>query len=82
MSLDPQLLAILVCPEDKGPLFPFTGGLDGAGPFLYNPRLRRRYAVADGIPNMLPDEAEQVDDATHDAIMAAVDAGNISPTGG
>jgi uncharacterized protein len=81
MTLDPQLLAILVCPEDKGPLHPFEDGLEGSPPFLYNPRLRRRYAVVDGIPNMLPDEAEQVDDATHATIMGAVESGGIRPTG-
>ncbi len=45
MALDPMLLEILACPEDKGPLvyFPDEGS-------LYNPRRRRRYAVRDGIP--------------------------------
>ena len=36
MVLDPDLLAILVCPEDRGPLLL----VDGA---LYNPRLHRKY---------------------------------------
>ena len=39
MALDPQLLEILACPEDKGPLLYFA---DEA--VLYNPRLQRRYA--------------------------------------
>ncbi|MEC9395896.1 MAG: Trm112 family protein, partial [Actinomycetota bacterium] len=56
MTLDPKLLQILACPEDKGPLLWFA---DEAT--LYNPRLRRRYAVRDGIPVMLVDEAEGVD---------------------
>ena len=65
MSLDPRLLAVLACPEDKGPLYYL--GDDGG---LYNPRLHRRYEVRDGIPVMLIDEAVAVDDAEHEAIMA------------
>ena len=34
MALDPRLLAVLACPEDKGPLY-YLGDDDG----LYNPRL-------------------------------------------
>ena len=53
MALDPQLLDILACPQDKGPLLYFAD--EDA---LYNPRLRRRYRVREGIPIMLIDEAE------------------------
>ena len=56
VALDPQLLEILACPEDKGPLLYFA---DEAA--LYNPRLKRRYAVRDDIPIMLIDEAETVE---------------------
>ena len=52
MALDPQLLEILACPEDKGPLLYFE-----AENILYNPRLKRSYAVKDDIPVMLVDEA-------------------------
>jgi uncharacterized protein YbaR (Trm112 family) len=55
MALDPQLLEILACPEDKGPLLYFAD--EDA---LYNPRLKRRYAIRDDIPIMLIDEAETV----------------------
>ncbi len=48
MTLDPALLEILACPEDKGPLYYLE---DEA--LLYNPRLHRRYDVRDGIPVML-----------------------------
>jgi uncharacterized protein len=75
MSLDPQLLEVLACPEDKGPLLYLE---DEAA--LYNPRLRRRYVVEDDIPVMLIDEAQAVDDAEHDRIMAKVEAGGIRPT--
>ena len=75
MALDPQLLAILACPEDKGPLY-YLADEDS----LYNPRLHRRYAIRDDIPIMLIDEAEAVPDAEHDRIMAKVKADGISPT--
>ena len=52
MPVSPQLLEILACPEDKGPLLYFED--EDA---LYNPRLKRRYAVKDDIPVMLIDEA-------------------------
>src|SRR5215204_3787992 len=66
-SLDPRLLAVLACPQDKGPLY-YLGDQTG----LYNPRLRRRYEVRDGIPVMLIDEAHTVDQAAHDALMARI----------
>jgi uncharacterized protein YbaR (Trm112 family) len=75
MPLDPRLLAVLACPEDKGPLY-YLGDGDG----LYNPRLRRRYEVRDGIPVMLIDEAVAVDDAAHEAIMNRVRSEGITPT--
>jgi len=67
MSLDPQLLEILACPIDKGPLYYFAD--EDA---LYNPRLERRYDVRDDIPIMLPDEATVVEASEHDRLMARV----------
>jgi len=75
MALDPLLLEVLACPEDKGPLY-YLADEDA----LYNPRLKRRYAVRDGIPIMLVDEAESVGDAEHERIMAKVAAGGLQPT--
>ncbi len=75
MSLDSQLLEILACPEDKGPLFYFED--ENA---LYNPRLKRRYRIDDDIPVMLIDEAETVDEAEHNRLLAKADADKISPT--
>ncbi len=62
MALDPALLEILACPEDKGPLYYLEGE-----ELLYNPRLRRRYDVRDGIPVMLIAESTTVDDTEHRA---------------
>jgi uncharacterized protein YbaR (Trm112 family) len=67
MTLSPQLLQILVCPVDKGGLY-YLADEDA----LYNPRLRRRYVVREGIPVMLADEAEDVDDAEHERLLAKV----------
>jgi uncharacterized protein YbaR (Trm112 family) len=74
-QLDPRLLQILACPEPKGPLLYFA---DEA--VLYNPRLHRTYAVRDGIPVMLIEEATAVDDAEHDRLVAKADAEGIEPT--
>ena len=75
MALDPQLLDILACPQDKGPLLYFAD--EDA---LYNPRLHRRYRVREGIPIMLIDEAETVDDAEHGRLLAKAEADGIRPT--
>ena len=75
MVLDAKLLEILACPEDKGPLY-YLADEDA----LYNPRLRRRYVIRDDIPVMLIDEAETVDAAEHERIMAKVQAEHIAPT--
>ena len=74
-TIDERLLAILACPQDKGPLY-FISDEDA----LYNPRLYRRYTVRDGIPVMLIDEATTVSDTEHARIMAKVAAQNIAPT--
>jgi uncharacterized protein len=75
MALDPRLLAVLACPQDKGPLYYL--GDDGG---LVNPRLARRYRVVDGIPVMLIDEAEAVEADDLAAIQRRIDVGELSPT--
>jgi uncharacterized protein YbaR (Trm112 family) len=75
MTLDPHLLEILACPEDKGPLLYFAEEA-----ILYNPRLHRTYEVRDDIPIMLIDEATAVDDAEHDRLVAKADADGVRPT--
>ena len=74
MPLDPQLLALLACPEDKGPLLYFADEQT-----LYNPRLRRRYRIVDGIPVMLVDEAENVSADEHERLTAKAVADCIRP---
>jgi uncharacterized protein YbaR (Trm112 family) len=67
MRLDPTLLDILVCPEDKGELH----YLEAEG-VLFNPRLRRTYQVRDGIPVMLVEEATELTDDDFDRLTALV----------
>jgi uncharacterized protein YbaR (Trm112 family) len=63
--LDDKLLAILVCPEDRGPL------LLVGDEYLYNPRLRRAYRIEDGVPVLLIDDAVTItDDAEHARLLA------------
>lgn len=76
MPLDPLLIEVLACPVDKGPLLWFDDE-----DLLYNPRLRKAYAVRDGIPVLLVDEATDADDAEHERLMAKASAGGVPETG-
>ena len=75
MALAPELLALLACPEDKGPLY-YLEDLD----VLYNPRLQRVYKVRDGIPVMLIDEAQRLEPGESERLCARVQAEGIPPT--
>jgi uncharacterized protein YbaR (Trm112 family) len=76
MALDPKLLEILACPEDKGPLLYFADE-----DTLYNPRLKRRYRVLDGdIPDLLIDDAETVDDAEHARLAKKAQTDGVQPS--
>lgn len=75
MALNPKLLEILACPDDKGPLLYFE-----EEDTLYNPRLKRRYAIRDDIPIMLIDEAETVTDEEHARLLAKAESEGIKPT--
>ncbi|WP_419841932.1 Trm112 family protein [Candidatus Poriferisodalis sp.] len=75
VGLDPVLAAVLACPQDKGPLY-FVPEDD----LLYNPRLRRTYAVENGIPVLLIDEAADVDPAAAEAFDERIERGDLRPT--
>jgi|TARA_B100000902_G_scaffold164461_1_gene159473 uncharacterized protein YbaR (Trm112 family) len=60
MSLDPELLAILACPEDKETLIYVA-----EDEVLYNPRLKRAYDIRNGIPVLLVSESREVSDEVH-----------------
>lgn len=76
MPLDPLLIELLACPEDKGPLLYFEDE-----DLLYNPRLKRGYKIVDEIPVMLIDEAVPMDDSEHGRLMAKAEAGGAKETG-
>jgi uncharacterized protein YbaR (Trm112 family) len=76
MSLDPLLLDVLACPEDKGPLLWFEDE-----DILYNPRLRKSYAVVDGVPVLLTDEAAAVGESEHERLVAKAEANHVRATG-
>ena len=76
MSLDPLLLDVLACPEDKGPLLWFEDE-----DVLYNPRLRKSYAVVDGVPVLLTDEAVVVGESEHERLMDKAESNQVRATG-
>ena len=76
MSLDPLLLDVLACPEDKGPLLWFEDE-----DILYNPRLRKSYAVVDGVPVLLIDEAAAVGESEHERLLAKAESNQVRATG-
>lgn len=58
VSIDPRLLAILVCPVTKGPL-----QYDRVAQELISRKAGLAFPVRDCIPIMLPEEARPLDDA-------------------
>ena len=56
-SISPELLEILVCPVDKGPVELMTD--DQGNEWLVNRRNGYRYPIEDGIPIMLVEEGEK-----------------------
>ena len=61
MSLDPELLEILACPEDKEDLIYIE-----TDSILNNPRLRKAYEIRNGIPVLLVSESKPVNDEDHE----------------
>lgn len=74
MALDPQLLEILACPEDKGSLLFFA-----TEQVLYNPRLKRKYRVENDVPQMLIEEAKTADAAEHERLLALAQQTGVKP---
>jgi uncharacterized protein len=77
MALEEALLGVLVCPIDKRGLLYFA---DDA--VLYNPRLRRLYRIENGVPHMLPGQAEPVPDEEHSRLMKCARRGQATVTAG
>ena len=79
MALDALLIELLVCPEDKGPLWYLE---DEA--VLYNPRLHRAYPIREGIPVLLVEEAAALseEEATHLGALAETSGVRTGPPAG
>ena len=75
MALAQQLLDILACPKDKGPLYYLVDEQS-----LINPRLSLRYTITNDIPIMLVDKAESFDADELARILAKVEAEGLTPT--
>jgi uncharacterized protein len=75
MSVDAQLLEILVCPKCKGDL-----EYREAEASLICHKDELRYPVRDDIPIMLIDEAESVDDGEHTRLLKKAETEGIAPT--
>ena len=73
MALDPGLLEILACPDDKGPLR-YLPDED----ILYNQRLGRSYPIRDGIPVLLISESTDLDEDEKKRIDEITDDGSQS----
>lgn len=63
-QIDPKLMEILVCPDSHAPLVQ-------VGDWLYSTdsKTRRRYPIREGIPIMLIDESQVVDEQEHRQVM-------------
>ena len=75
MPVEKHLLEILRCPESRGELIYFSEAQAGEGEgegdeFLFCPRSKLRYRIDEGIPVMLIEEAERLDDAASAALEA------------
>jgi uncharacterized protein YbaR (Trm112 family) len=64
VTIDPELLSLLVCPLSRAPLVQ-----DGDTLVSTDPATRRRYRIDDGIPVMLVEESEELEEAVWKAIM-------------
>ena len=64
MSINKELLEILVCPLSKAPLVQDDDTLVST-----DKKTRRRYKIESGIPNMLVEDAEELDVETWTEIM-------------
>jgi uncharacterized protein YbaR (Trm112 family) len=63
-TIPPELLELLACPLSGARLV-----LDGDTLVSTDPATRRRYRIDDGIPVLLVDESEELDEATWQAIV-------------
>lgn len=72
MVLHAWLREILACPESKKPLIFFEE--EG---FLFCPVSRLKYAIEDGLPCLVIEEAERLDEAAAAALVARAKASGL-----
>jgi len=77
MSLNSELLDILVCPESKKPLIYFEDD-----DFLFCPDSRLKYPIKDGIPQMLVEEAEEVSQEESERLQQEAEEKSLTITAG
>ncbi len=71
--LSQDLVDLLLCPESKQPVVLVPAGVEGgAAETLFCPASRLRYRIDDGVPVMLIDEAERLDEAAAKRLLARV----------
>ncbi len=65
VSIDPEFLELLVCPESKAELVEVDGHLVST-----DPATRRQYKIEDEIPQLLLEESTALDEAAWKEAMA------------
>lgn len=73
MELSQDLLDLLVCPETKKPLIYFEDKQA-----LFCPASKLLYPIRDGIPVMLTEEAERLDEAKAQALLEEAKAKKLA----
>ena len=66
VSIAPELLSILACPESKAPL---VLGEEGGAAFLFCPTSRLKYRIEGDVPVLLIEEAERLDERAAAGLM-------------
>ncbi len=75
MSLDQELLDLLVCPKTKQPLIYFE-----EDEFLFSPEAQLKYPIRDDIPVMLEEEAEKLDEQGAEELLRRAEEENLPRT--
>ena len=73
MPVDDFLLGLLACPESRAPVVLVEDG-DATWLVSTDAATRRRYPVRDGLPIMLIDESEQLDEEHWKSLIAAAES--------
>jgi uncharacterized protein len=70
MPIADELLEMLRCPESRAKLVYFAEQQAGGPEFLFCPESRLKYRIDEGIPVMLIEEAERLDQTAADELLA------------